>query len=118
MSDEYLIKDNHIASSDLRNLVEKAIKNKKGRKITVEIDNLRQLKSINGLKFDRILFDNMSPKNLKMGLKLANKYYETEVSGNITLKNVKSFASTGVKRISIGGLTHSNQALDLKLEIY
>ena len=118
LSDEYLIKDNHIASSDLRNLVEKAIKNKKGRKITVEIDNLRQLKSINGLKFDRILFDNMSPKNLKMGLKLANKYYETEVSGNITLKNVKSFASTGVKRISIGGLTHSNQALDLKLEIY
>ena len=48
LSDEYLIKDNHIASSDLRSLVTKAIKNKKGRKITVEVDSLNQLKSIMG----------------------------------------------------------------------
>ena len=48
LSDEYLIKDNHIASSDLITLVTKAIKNKKGKKITVEVDNLSQLKSIAG----------------------------------------------------------------------
>ena len=117
LSDEFLIKDNHIASSDLKFLVLKAIKNKKGKKITVEIDNLKQLKSIVGIKFNTILFDNMNIKNLKLGVKLAKKYYETEASGNITLKNVKSVAATGVDRISVGSITHSAPAMDFKLEI-
>ena len=117
LSDEYLIKDNHIASSDLRSLVIKAIKNKKGRKITVEVDNLNQLKSIMGLKFNTVLFDNMSIRNLKKGVKISNKHYETEASGNISLKTVKSVAATGVNRISVGSITHSAPAVDLKLEI-
>ena len=117
LSDEYLIKDNHIASSDLKKLVFLAIKNKKGKKITVEIDNLNQLKKIIGMKFDTVLFDNMSVKNLKTGVKLIKKYYETEASGNINLKTVKSVAATGVDRISIGSITHSAPAIDLKLEI-
>ena len=117
LSDEFLIKDNHIASSDLKLLVQKAIKNKKGRKITVEVDNLKQLKSILGLKFSTILFDNMNIKNLKMSTKLAKKYYTTEASGNITLNNVKSVAKTGVDRISVGSITHSAPAIDFKLEI-
>ena len=117
LSDEYLIKDNHIASSDLKKLVFLAIKNKKGKKITVEIDNLNQLKKIIGMKFDTVLFDNMSVKNLKTGVKLIKKYYETEASGNINMKTVKSVAATGVDRISIGSITHSAPAIDLKLEI-
>ena len=117
LSDEYLIKDNHIASSNLKTLVSKAIKNKKGRKITVEVDNLNQLKSIKGLKFNTILFDNMTIKSLKQGVKISNKQYETEASGNISLKTVKSIAATGVNRISIGSITHSAPAVDLKLEI-
>jgi len=117
LSDEYLIKDNHIASSDLKSLVSRAIKNKKGRKITVEVDNLNQLKSIMGLKFNTVLFDNMSIRNLKEGVKISSKHYETEASGNISLKTVKSVASTGVDRISVGSITHSAQAVDLKLEI-
>ena len=117
LSDEFLIKDNHIASSEkFEEMIKKAIKSKKGRKITVEVDNLKQFKKINGLKFDRVLFDNMSPKNLKAGIKLAKKQYETEASGGITLKNIKSIASTNVARISVGELTHSINALDLKLE--
>ena len=117
LSDEFLIKDNHVASSDLRKVVSLAIKNKKDKKITVEVDNLKQLKTIIGLKFDTVLFDNMNKKNLKAGVKLAEKYYETEASGNINLKTVKSIASTGVDRISIGSITHSASAIDLKLEI-
>ena len=117
LSDEFLIKDNHIASSNIRELVLLAIKNKKGKKITVEVDNLKQLKKIIGLKFNRVLFDNMSVKNLKAGVKLAKKYYETEASGNINLKTVKSVAATGVNRISIGSITHSAPAIDFKLEI-
>ena len=117
LSDEYLIKDNHIASSDLKSLVQKAIKNKKGRKITVEVDNLKQLKSILGFKFNTVLFDNMNIKSLKEGVKLAKKFYETEASGNITLKNVRSVSRTGVDRISVGSITHSAPAIDFKLEI-
>jgi len=117
LSDEFLIKDNHIASSDLRKLVSLAIKNKKGKKITVEVDNLKQLKRIMGLKFNTVLFDNISIKNLKAGLKLTRKYYETEASGNINLKTVKQVAATGVNRISVGSITHSTSAIDLKLEI-
>ena len=116
LSDEFLIKDNHIASSNLKNLVSLAIKNKKGKKITVEVDNLKQLKEIIGLKFNTVLFDNMNIKNLKSGVKIAKKYYETEASGNINLKTVKSVAKTGVNRISVGSITHSATAIDLKLE--
>ncbi len=117
LSDEFLIKDNHIASSkNFENIVKKAINSKKGRKITVEVDNLKQFKKIYGLKFDRVLFDNMNPKNLKAGVKLAKKIYETEASGGITLKNIKSVAATNVDRISVGELTHSVNSLDLKLE--
>ena len=117
LSDEFLIKDNHIASSDLRELVSLAIKNKRGKKITVEVDSLKQLKKIIGLKFNTILFDNMSIKNLRAGVKLVRKYYETEASGNINLKTVKSVAATGVNRISVGSITHSAPAIDFKLQI-
>ena len=117
LSDEYLIKDNHIATSDIKTLVNLAIKNKKGKKITVEVDSLVQLKKILGLKFNTVLFDNMSLKNLKTGVKIAKKYYETEASGNINLKNVKRVATTGVGRISVGAITHSAPAIDLKFEI-
>ena len=117
LSDEYLIKDNHIDSSDIKTLVSLAIKRKKGKKITVEVDNLNQLKKIIGLKFNTVLFDNMNINNLKAGVKIAKKYYETEASGNITLKSVKKFSTTGVNRISIGSITHSAPAVDLKLEI-
>ena len=117
LSDEYLIKDNHIASSDLKSLVLKAIKNKKGKKITVEVDTVNQLKSILGLKFNTILLDNMSIKNLIESVIIAKNYYETEASGNVTLKTVKAIASTGVNRISVGSITHSAPAVDFKLEI-
>ena len=117
LSDEFLIKDNHIASSNIKSLVSLAIKNKKGRKITVEVDSLKQLNEIVGLKFNTVLFDNMSVKNLKAGIKIAKKYYETEASGNISLKTVKGVAKTGVDRISVGSITHSAAAIDFKLEI-
>ena len=115
LSDEFLIKDNHIAYTNIRELIIKAKKNRK--KITVEIDNLNQLKKILDLKFDTILFDNMNVKNLKKGVRLVKNKYETEASGNVNLKNIRKIASTGINRISIGRLTHSVSAIDLKLEI-
>ena len=119
LSDEILIKDNHIAiDGNIRRLVERAIKNKKGKKITVEVDNLNQLKKILGLKFHRVLFDNMNLKNIKKGVKLSNRRYETEASGGVNLTNVRKIAATGVARISIGQITHSAPATDFQLTFY
>ena len=118
LSDEILIKDNHIAvEGNILKIVKRAIKNKKGKKITVEVDNLIQLKKIINLKFNRILFDNMSAKTIRKGVKLTNKIYETEASGGITLKNVRKIAATGVKRISVGQITHSAPSINFNLEI-
>ena len=114
LSDEILIKDNHIsASNNLRDLVKKAIKTKKI--VTVEIENINQLKQIIGLKFKRILFDNMSTQQIKKCLKLCKNKYQTEYSGNATLKNIKQISKTGINRISVGAITHSAKSFDTTL---
>ncbi len=114
LSDEILIKDNHIsASSDLRELVKKAIRTKKI--VTVEIDNINQLKQVIGLKFKRILFDNMNSSQLKKCLKLCKKRYQTEYSGNASLKNIKQISKIGINRISVGAITHSAKSFDTTL---
>ena len=59
----------------------------------------------------------MKPKILKKAVNLSKKFYETEASGGITIKNIKKIANTGVNRVSIGSLTHSFNSLDLKLEL-
>lgn len=114
LSDEILIKDNHISSEEnLRDLVRKAIKTKKI--VTVEIENLKQLNQVIGLKFKRILFDNMNNKQLRKCLKLCKNKYETEYSGNANLKNIKKISNTGINRISIGAITHSPKSFDTSL---
>ena len=116
LSDEILIKDNHIsASNNLRDLVKKAIKTKKI--VTVEIENINQLKQIIGLKFKRILFDNMSTQQIKKCLKLCKNKYQTEYSGNATLKNIKQISKTRINRISVGAITHSAKSFDTTLLI-
>ena len=114
LSDEILIKDNHItASNSLRNLIKKAIKTKKI--ITVEIENFSQLNQVIGLKFKRILFDNMNSSQLKKCLKLCKNKYQTEYSGNTTLKNINQISKTGVNRVSVGAITHSAKSFDTTL---
>ena len=114
LSDEILIKDNHISAEDsLKNLVEKAIKSKKI--VTVEIESTKQLKQVLGLKFKRILFDNMSPEQLRRCLKLCKNKYETEYSGNADLNNIKKISNTGINRISVGAITHSAKSFDTSL---
>ena len=59
----------------------------------------------------------MNLKNLKKATRLSKRLYEMEASGGVTLKNVRKIASTGVKRISVGQITHSAPATDFKLEL-
>ena len=114
LSDEILIKENHISvENNLRDLVKKAIKTKKI--VTVEIENLKQLHQVLGLKFKRILFDNMNKKQLSKCLKRCKNKYETEYSGNADLKNIKKISNTGINRISVGAITHSAKTFDFSL---
>ena len=114
LSDEVLIKDNHIkVVKDFKKLVLKASKSNKV--VTVEIESISQLKKILGLKFKRILFDNMSISQLKKCLKLCNGKYETEYSGNANLGNIKRISRTGINRISDGAITHSAKTFDTSL---
>jgi len=114
LSDEILIKENHISTSkSLKGLIKKAIKTKKI--ITVEIENINQLKQVLGLKFKRILFDNMNSSQLKKCIKLCKNKYQTEYSGNATLKNIKQISKTGIDRISVGAITHSAKSFDSTL---
>ena len=116
LSDEILIKDNHIkAAKDLKKLVSRASKSKKV--VTVEIENVSQLKKILGLKFKRVLFDNMNIVQLKKCLKICNRKYETEYSGNANLGNIRKIARTGINRISVGAITHSAKSFDSSLII-
>ncbi len=116
LSDEILIKENHISSEkDIKRLISKANKTKKT--ITVEVENIKQLKLLMGLKFKRVLFDNMSISQIKKCLRICKNNYETEYSGNVTLNNVKKISKTGINRISIGSITHSFDSFDSSLLI-
>ncbi len=116
--DEIFIKDNHIsASQNIFDLVQNSLKlNKSGKIITVEVDKISQLEIIKDLSFNRLLFDNMKPDEIKKALVLVGNKFETEASGNITEKNIIDYAKTGVDRISIGKITHSPKNLDISLD--
>ena len=118
LEEEIFVKDNH--HLDKQKFREKIIlikkRNKNNKKINVEVDNINQLKKIIDLKIDRILLDNFSPNTLRKALKIIPNNIETEASGNITSKNIMNYARTGVKRISLGYLTHSVKNFNFSLE--
>ena len=115
--DEIFIKDNHIsASQNIFDLVQNALRlNRSGKIITVEVDNLTQLETIQALNFNRLLLDNMKPDEIKKALSMVGNKYETEASGGITELTIRAYAETGVHFISVGALTHSVKSLDLSL---
>lgn len=122
--DMILIKDNHI---DFAGGIEKAIsrandycrENGKDLKIEVEVrslDDIRRVLSHGGV--DRIMFDNFTPALTKEAVALVNGKVETELSGGITLENLREYGEAGVDFISVGALTHSVKGLDMSFKAY
>ena len=58
----------------------------------------------------------MNLNNLRKAVKISKRFYETEASGGVTLGNVRRIARTGVKRVSVGEITHSAPSVDFKLD--
>jgi len=121
LDDMVMIKDNHIAvHNSMSKLIEKA--KKKYRKIEVEVENQKDAILAAELGANIIMLDNFSPKNIqhvikkleKLGLR---KNTKLEASGRINLKNIQSYAKTGVDMISVGSITSSPKSIDMSLEI-
>ena len=93
------------------------MKHAKNKDIQIEVENLDQLKKFLELGFKNILLDNFNIKNLNKAVLINKKRAILEASGNITLKNVKKIALTGVNRISLGSLTKNIKAIDLSMKI-
>lgn len=116
--DQILIKENHIKSSNkMDDLFPLALKYAKNKNIQIEVERLDQFKKALGLGFRNILLDNFDIKALKKAVLLNKGRALLEASGNITLKNVKKIALTGVDRISLGSLTKNIKAVDLSMKI-
>ena len=117
--DRYLIKNNHIdAAGSLSKAVEKVFKKKKkDLLIEVEVRNFEELKMALEYPIDIVLLDNFEPEAVKGAMRLAHGKVKFEVSGGITLENVRLYAATGVDFISVGSLTHSAPAADIHLII-
>jgi len=120
--DMILIKDNHI---DFAGGIKNAIENvndylrriSKNLKVEIEARSLDDVKEI--LKIghvDRIMLDNFSLDKTLKAVKLINGKYETESSGNITLRNIREYAECGVDYVSVGALTHQIKSLDMSLK--
>ncbi len=121
LSDGLLIKDNHLAllrsgRQATRTACRLAGENGPGpMQIMVEVESLSQVREALSGKADVILLDNMTPAQVRRAARLIGRQTQIEVSGGITLKNVRAMAAAGADRISIGALTHSAPAAPLHL---
>jgi len=113
-----MIKDNHIKmAGSISKAITEVRKKYPGKKIEVEVSNLKELKEAMDFKVDFIMLDNFDTNKLKQAVDLVDRGTKLEVSGNVTLDNIEEKAKTGVDFISVGALTHSFKAMDLSLEI-
>ena len=118
LSDQALIKDNHIAAagsvSEAINRVKKAAP---GALIEVEVDTLEQLKEALQCSVEIVLLDNMSIEQTKAAVEIARgSNTKLESSGGLKLENAAAYAATGVDYLAVGALTHSAPVLDIGLD--
>ena len=122
LSDGVLIKDNHLSLLSGNETVRRActLARSRGRSrmpIIVEVESLAEVAQALSGAADIILLDNMSPPMVKKAVRKINGRALVEVSGGVTLKNVRAMAAAGPDRISIGALTHSAPAAGMTLQI-
>ena len=117
--DAVLIKDNHVAAVGSVELAVKAARSQAAPHlpIQVEVESLADARIAADAGADLLLLDNRSPAEIGEIVEALGERLPLEASGGITLENVRSYAETGVARISIGALTHSAPQIDVALEV-
>lgn len=116
--DAILIKDNHIKiAGSVGEAIRRAKKKNIHHKIEVEVKNFQELEEAVREGADIVMLDNMSLEEIREAVKIANGRVLFEVSGGVTLENIREIAKIGVDFISIGALTHSARAVDINMKI-
>ena len=123
LHDGILIKDNHlmVMASQRLNITQTCLLARQhaphGLRICVEVETMAQVRQALKGKADVLLLDNMTPDHVRQAIDIIKKQALVEVSGGMTLENVRDMAAAGPDFISIGALTHSAPSMDLSMEI-
>ncbi|MGA9761439.1 MAG: carboxylating nicotinate-nucleotide diphosphorylase [Gaiellaceae bacterium] len=115
--DAVLVKDNHLRLAGGIGEAVRRLRASLRLPLEVEAETIEQVDQALELGVERILLDNMSPLEVAAAVELVAARAQLEVSGGITLDNVRAYAETGVNAISVGALTHSASSLDVSLEV-
>ena len=117
--DAVLIKDNHIRAAGGVTAALKKIRRLHQGDISIEVEakTLKEAREAASGGAHIIMLDNMDCKRIKRAVEVIGGRALVEVSGGVTLKNLKSLASSGVDFISVGALTHSSRAVDMALDV-
>jgi len=118
LSEQALIKDNHIAASgSLTNAFASIRREFPDIEVEVEVDNLDQLREALGCGATLIMLDNMDLEMTIQAVEIAAGQARLESSGGLSLENARAYAMSGVDFLAVGALTHSAPALDISLDI-
>jgi len=120
--DMVLIKDNHIAAAGGIGVAVRRIRAglPRGMKVEIEAKGISQVREALDAGVDRIMLDNMDYGEMSEAVRIIRGFPETveiEVSGGVSLDNVRAIAELGVDFISVGELTHSFRSLDFSLDL-
>ncbi|MBQ4851993.1 carboxylating nicotinate-nucleotide diphosphorylase [Pseudoalteromonas sp. MMG012] len=114
--DAFLIKENHIAAcGGINAAVTQAKANHADKAVEVEVENLDELKQALEAGADIIMLDNFSVPDIQNAVALTQGKAKLEVSGNMTIETLTTYAQAGVDFISSGALTKNLQSIDLSM---
>lgn len=114
--DAYLIKENHImACGGIENAVAEARRLNPGKKVEVEVENLEELKIAMNVGADIVMLDNFELPMMYEAAKINAGRLKLEISGNVNLDTIRTYADTGVDFISVGAITKNVRAVDLSM---
>ena len=114
--DAYLIKENHImACGGIENAVAEARRLNPGKKVEVEVENLDELKTAMDVGADIVMLDNFELPMMYEAAKINAGKLKLEISGNVNLDTIRTYADTGVDFISVGAITKNVRAVDLSM---
>ncbi|MHB1529201.1 MAG: carboxylating nicotinate-nucleotide diphosphorylase [Acidiferrobacteraceae bacterium] len=114
--DAMLLKENHIAAAgSIGAAVTTARAAHPGLLLEIEVEHLSQIDEVLISGVDRILLDNFAIEDIRRAVRTISGRCPIEVSGGVTMENVRALAKTGVSFISIGDITKNVTALDLSI---
>jgi nicotinate-nucleotide pyrophosphorylase [carboxylating] (EC 2.4.2.19) len=118
LSDMLMLKDNHIDRAGSITQAVTALLNAHSPcpPIEVECRTLAEVEEASRCEIKRIMLDNMDNETIRTALGIIPQGIETELSGNVSLENIRELAELGPDYISVGKLTHSAPSSDFSMQ--